>query len=68
VPLLLTNGWPRCFLEYVDVLDALSDGAGDEPTLGFNVVVPTIPGYGHSDHAFDAGSTKTRSPISGSSS
>ena len=39
VPLILTHGWPSSFLDYVDML----------PLLGrFDVVVPSLPGYGFS--------------------
>lgn len=38
-PLLLTHGWPGSFLDYVDMLPLLGD---------FDVVVPSLPGYGFS--------------------
>ena len=37
VPLILTHGWPSSFLDYVDMLPMLED---------FDVVVPSLPGYG----------------------
>jgi pimeloyl-ACP methyl ester carboxylesterase len=39
VPLILTHGWPSSFLDYVDILPMLKD---------FDVVVPSLPGYGFS--------------------
>ena len=39
VPLILTHGWPSSFLDYVDMLPLLED---------FDVVVPSLPGYGFS--------------------
>jgi pimeloyl-ACP methyl ester carboxylesterase len=39
VPLILTHGWPSSFLDYVDVLPMLED---------FDVIVPSLPGYGFS--------------------
>ena len=39
VPLILTHGWPSSFLDYVDMLPILED---------FDVVVPSLPGYGFS--------------------
>jgi pimeloyl-ACP methyl ester carboxylesterase len=39
-PLLLTNGWPSSFAEYVPVLDALAED--------FELIVPARPGYGFS--------------------
>jgi pimeloyl-ACP methyl ester carboxylesterase len=39
IPLILTHGWPSSFLDYIDML----------PMLGhFDVVVPSLPGYGFS--------------------
>jgi pimeloyl-ACP methyl ester carboxylesterase len=51
LPLILTNGWPSSFLEYVDVLPLLTDpGAhGGDPADAFDVVVPSLPGYGFSE-------------------
>lgn len=39
VPLILTHGWPSSFLDYVNMLPMLED---------FDVVVPSLPGYGFS--------------------
>jgi pimeloyl-ACP methyl ester carboxylesterase len=38
-PLILTHGWPSSFLDYLDVLPLLDH---------FDVVVPSLPGYGFS--------------------
>jgi epoxide hydrolase len=43
VPLLLTHGWPGSFLEFERLIPLLTEG--DEP---FDVVVPSIPGFGFS--------------------
>jgi pimeloyl-ACP methyl ester carboxylesterase len=50
LPLLLTHGWPGSFLEYLPLLDLLSDpGAhGADPADAFTVIVPSLPGYGFS--------------------
>jgi pimeloyl-ACP methyl ester carboxylesterase len=55
LPLLLTNGWPSSFVEYLDVLGPLADPAshGGPPGESFSVVVPALPGYGFSDSALD---------------
>jgi pimeloyl-ACP methyl ester carboxylesterase len=39
VPLILTHGWPGSFLDYVDMLPLLEH---------FDLVVPSLPGYGFS--------------------
>jgi len=47
LPLLLINGWPSSFVEYLGVLPALT-----APATGldsFDVVVATLPGFGFSD-------------------
>jgi pimeloyl-ACP methyl ester carboxylesterase len=39
IPLVLTHGWPSSFLDYVPMLPLLKD---------FDVIVPSLPGYGFS--------------------
>jgi pimeloyl-ACP methyl ester carboxylesterase len=39
-PLLLLHGWPGCFADFLDVIDALSQT--------FHLVVPSLPGFGFS--------------------
>jgi hypothetical protein len=50
LPLLLTNGWPRSIVEYLDVIGPLTDppAYGGDPADAFHVVCPTLPGYGFS--------------------
>jgi pimeloyl-ACP methyl ester carboxylesterase len=49
-PLILSHGWPWTFWEYRKVIAPLSDpGAhGGDPADAFDVVVPSLPGYGFS--------------------
>jgi pimeloyl-ACP methyl ester carboxylesterase len=49
-PLILTHGWPWTFWEYRKVIDALTDPAahGGDPADAFDVVIPSLPGYGFS--------------------
>ena len=49
-PLILTHGWPWTFWEYHKVIGPLSDpGAyGGDPADAFDLVVPSLPGYGFS--------------------
>jgi pimeloyl-ACP methyl ester carboxylesterase len=51
LPLLLTNGWPSSFVEYLRVLGPLTDPAahGADPADSFTVVAAALPGYGFSD-------------------
>ena len=49
-PLILTHGWPSSVYEFVDVIGPLTDPAahGLDPALAFDLVIPSIPGYGFS--------------------
>ncbi|CAH2000397.1 unnamed protein product [Acanthoscelides obtectus] len=54
VPLLLVHGWPGSFREFLETIPMLTT-----PQLGrnfvFEVVVPSLPGYGFSDAAVRPG-------------
>jgi pimeloyl-ACP methyl ester carboxylesterase len=49
-PLVLTHGWPWTFWDYHAVIEPLTDPArfGGDPEDAFDVVVPSLPGYGFS--------------------
>jgi epoxide hydrolase len=49
-PLLLTHGWPGSFVEFLEVIPRLAEPGsfGGDPTDAFDVVVPSLPGYGFS--------------------
>lgn len=51
VPLLLTHGWPGSVVEFLDVIDPLTDptASGGRAEDAFDVVVPSLPGFGFSD-------------------
>lgn len=51
IPLILTHGWPGSFLEMLKVIPLLTDPAshGGDPAVSFDVVVPSLPGFGFSD-------------------
>jgi epoxide hydrolase len=50
VPLVMTHGWPGSFLEFEQVLGPLTDPPrhGGDAADAFDVVVPSLPGYGFS--------------------
>lgn len=48
VPLLLVHGWPDSFYRYHKVIPLLTGQAG-APGAAFDVVVPSIPGFGFSE-------------------
>ncbi|NGY62802.1 epoxide hydrolase [Lentzea sp. NEAU-D13] len=52
-PLLLTHGWPGSVLEFLEVLEPLTNPA--DPADAFHVVVPSLPGYGFSDKPTETG-------------
>ncbi len=51
LPLLITHGWPSSFYEVLDIVPLLTDPAshGGDPADAFDVIVPSLPGYGFSD-------------------
>ncbi|MET0151582.1 MAG: alpha/beta fold hydrolase [Candidatus Binatia bacterium] len=50
--MLITHGWPGSIAEFVDVIGPLADPArhGGDPLDAFDVIAPSMPGYGFSDH------------------
>jgi len=51
LPLILTHGWPDSFVRMQKIIPLLTDPAayGGDPADAFDVVVPSLPGYGFSD-------------------
>ncbi|MGA8726699.1 MAG: epoxide hydrolase family protein [Acidimicrobiales bacterium] len=49
-PLLLTHGWPGSFVEFLEVIPRLAqpEAFGGDSTDAFDLVVPSLPGYGFS--------------------
>lgn len=50
LPLLLTHGWPGSVFEFLKVIDPLTNPTahGGSSADAFDVVIPSIPGYGFS--------------------
>jgi hypothetical protein len=50
LPLILTHGWPGSTFEFLEAIGPLSDPAsyGGSPDDAFDVVVPSLPGFGFS--------------------
>jgi len=48
MPLILTHGWPDSFVRYQKVIPVLADPAsyGGDPDDAFDVIVPSVPGFG----------------------
>lgn len=62
IPLVITHGWPGSFLEMVKLIPLLTDPAahGGKAEDAFDVVVPSLPGYGFSDRASERGMNPSR--------
>jgi len=50
LPLIITHGWPGSIIEMLNVVGPLTDPTahGGDPEDAFDVVVPSMPGYGFS--------------------
>jgi pimeloyl-ACP methyl ester carboxylesterase len=58
IPLVLTNGWPGTFVELLPLVPLLTDPAAhDIDGPAFDVVIPSLPGYGFSDRPARTGVT-----------
>jgi pimeloyl-ACP methyl ester carboxylesterase len=56
-PLVITHGWPGSVAEFQKILGPLTDPArhGGDAADAFDVVAPSMPGYGFSDHPREPG-------------
>lgn len=57
LPLILTHGWPGSVVEFLDVIGPLTDPQAHGGAAGdaFDVVIPSLPGFGFSGPTADAG-------------
>lgn len=62
LPILLNHGWPGSVIEFLDVIDRLTDPTrfGGSKDDAFHVVVPSMPGFGFSDKPTQPGWTPVR--------
>ncbi len=60
IPLLITHGWPSSFDEMLKLIPLLRDPVphGADPADSFDVIVPSVPGYGFSDRPLQPGMTR----------
>jgi len=58
VPLLLIHGYPDSFMRFLKVIPLLT--AVDEDGFSFDLVIPSIPGYGFSDIPHEPGMNSQR--------
>ena len=57
LPLIITHGWPGSFVEMAKLIPLLTDPAshGGRAEDAFDVIVPSLPGYGFSDRPRERG-------------
>jgi epoxide hydrolase len=62
MPLILTHGWPGSIVEFLDVIGPLTDPVafGGDAEDSFDVVVPSLPGFGFSQKPTGTGWNVTR--------
>jgi pimeloyl-ACP methyl ester carboxylesterase len=51
LPLIITHGWPGSIIELLKIIDPLTNPTahGGSASDAFDVVIPSMPGYGYSD-------------------
>jgi pimeloyl-ACP methyl ester carboxylesterase len=61
-PLMLVHGWPDSFYRMHKIIPMLTDPArfGGDPADSFDVIVPSIPGFGFSDRPTAPGMNSVR--------
>lgn len=61
-PLLLLHGWPDSFYRMIKIIPMLTDPAryGGDPADSFDVIVPSLPGFGFSERPSERGEDAAR--------
>ncbi|MGW3312990.1 epoxide hydrolase family protein [Streptomyces sp. NPDC001073] len=62
MPLILTHGWPGSILDFLKLIGPLTDpdSYGGDAADSFDVVIPSLPGFGFSQKPTDTGWTVSR--------
>jgi len=57
LPLIITHGWPGSIVEFTEIVGPLTDprAHGGDPADAFDVVAPSIPGFGFSGRPRETG-------------
>jgi pimeloyl-ACP methyl ester carboxylesterase len=57
LPLIITHGWPGSFVEMLKIIPLLTDPErhGGDPADAFDIIVPSLPGFGFSDRPAESG-------------
>ncbi len=59
LPLIITHGWPSSFVEFEKIIPLLTDPAahGGNANDSFDVIAPSLPGFGFSAHPARSGTS-----------
>jgi pimeloyl-ACP methyl ester carboxylesterase len=70
MPLILTHGWPGSIVEFLKLIDPLTDPVahGGNVEDSFDVVIPSLPGFGFSGKPAETGWNVTRIALRGPNS
>jgi pimeloyl-ACP methyl ester carboxylesterase len=62
MPLILTHGWPSSIVDFLELIGPLTDPAafGGDATDSFDVIIPSLPGFGFSQKPTQTGWTVPR--------
>src|ERR1700719_1516286 len=65
LPIIITHGWPVSIIEQLKIIDPLTNPTahGGKAEDAFDVVIPSLPGYGFSGTPTDAGKRHGASPL-----
>jgi epoxide hydrolase len=57
IPLILTHGWPGSVAEFLNIIGPLADprSHGRDPSVAFDLVIPSLPGFAFSAPLKDRG-------------
>lgn len=57
MPLIMTHGWPGSVFEFMSVIEPLTDPVayGGKPEDAFDLIIPSLPGFGFSGKPMEAG-------------
>jgi pimeloyl-ACP methyl ester carboxylesterase len=57
LPMIMTHGWPGSVIEFLDIIGPLTDPTahGGRAEDAFDVVIPSLPGFGWSDKPAETG-------------
>ncbi len=61
-PIIFTHGWPGSFIEFLPVIDRLvhPERFGNSDALPFDVIIPSLPGFGFSGPTKERGWDRVR--------